>query len=372
MKLNIISFDNPFPPKYGGVIDVFFKIKALHQIGFEIYLHCYIEDKDIVEIELKNITKEIFFYKINRNPFFFFSTHPFSALSRCSNNLVKNIKDNTAPILFEGLQTTYLMDKLSLNNRKIYLRLHNLEANYYLGVSKSETNWIKKVIYFTEGIKYKRFQTRISSFDRVFALSIFENDYIHSFYNKKTNYIPVFHGNSTIKNLSEFGNYAIYHGDLRISDNKKAVEFLISVFKKINDYPLIIASSSGKEFIKKKIRENTNIKFVELNNEQQLNQLLEGAHINVLLSFQKSGTKLKLINSLFNSRFCLINANIVDDPQIKSLCYFADTKNDFVIKINELRLKPYLERGSREEVLYKILSDKTNAQKIKDLIVQID
>ncbi len=39
--LHIISFDIPYPPNYGGVIDVYFKIRTLHELGIKIHLHCF-------------------------------------------------------------------------------------------------------------------------------------------------------------------------------------------------------------------------------------------------------------------------------------------------------------------------------------------
>ena len=39
--LHIISFDVPYPPSYGGVIDVFYKIKAFYEAGIKIHLHCF-------------------------------------------------------------------------------------------------------------------------------------------------------------------------------------------------------------------------------------------------------------------------------------------------------------------------------------------
>ena len=39
--LHIISFAIPFPANYGGVIDVFYKLKALHANGIKIHLHCF-------------------------------------------------------------------------------------------------------------------------------------------------------------------------------------------------------------------------------------------------------------------------------------------------------------------------------------------
>ena len=34
--IHIIVFDVPYPSDYGGIIDVFYKLKALHQLGVNI------------------------------------------------------------------------------------------------------------------------------------------------------------------------------------------------------------------------------------------------------------------------------------------------------------------------------------------------
>ena len=34
-KIHIVSFDIPYPPNYGGIIDVFYKIKTLFELGYE-------------------------------------------------------------------------------------------------------------------------------------------------------------------------------------------------------------------------------------------------------------------------------------------------------------------------------------------------
>ncbi len=40
-SINIISFNIPYPPNYGGIIDVYYKLKSLHNLGVKIYLHCF-------------------------------------------------------------------------------------------------------------------------------------------------------------------------------------------------------------------------------------------------------------------------------------------------------------------------------------------
>ncbi|MET0760416.1 MAG: hypothetical protein ABWZ56_08340 [Flavobacterium sp.] len=367
-KLHIISFDNPFPPVYGGVIDVFYKIKALHELGIEIYLHCFIDEIKEENSVLKQYVKEVYYYKRNKkNIFKLLSRFPFAVVSRYHKALISNINNVEAPILFEGLQTTFAMHEHHFKNRKLMLRLHNLEANYFSGLAKSETNLAKRTLFGLEATKYKSYQKIISKFDATFTLSVSETNYVQEHFGN-ANYIPVFHGNETVVKLSEFGKFALYHGDLRMADNKRAVAFLIKVFKKIPDYKLVIASGCGADFVKNKIITTSNVSFVSIENQEHLNQLLEEAHLNVMLSFQQSGTKLKLINSLYKSRFCIINRNMVDDENVRNLCEMAESKAEFINVVNRLKNQPYLDNNRREKVLFEVLDDSKNAKKLMEFI----
>lgn len=365
--LHIISFDNPFPPVYGGVIDVFFKIKALYELGFEIYLHCFVKEIPIDNCVLKNFVKEIYFYEKKYKFLNILSFTPFSVVSRYDENMIFNINRIEGAILFEGLQSTYVLNKQVFKNRNIFLRLHNLESDYYNGLYKSEKNYIKKLLLGLEALKYKPYQEIIRKFDAVFTLSHFETDFVNFHYNN-AHYIPVFHGNPAVVELSSFGKFAIYHGDLRLADNKRAVLFLIDVFIKIPDYQLVIASKDGKFFVESHIQSMSNVSFFEIENYSQLEHLLSEAHINVMLSFQKSGTKLKVVNSLYKSRHCIINKNMVDDEKICNLCTIAENEIDFITNINKLRNEPYLDSKRREIILNTLLNDEKNAVAITTIM----
>ena len=39
--LHVVAFDVPYPANYGGVIDVFYRIKALVEAGIKVHLHCF-------------------------------------------------------------------------------------------------------------------------------------------------------------------------------------------------------------------------------------------------------------------------------------------------------------------------------------------
>jgi hypothetical protein len=98
--------------------------------------------------------------------------------------------------------------------------------------------------------------------------------------------------------------------------------------------------------------------------------LLGQAHINVTWSFQKSGTKLKIINSLFNSRFSIINDNIIDDVVISDLCCKVESKEELILAIKKLKNRAFTDFNRRSEVLELNLNDNTNVKLIDEIITR--
>lgn len=365
--IHIISFDNPYPPVYGGVIDVFYKLKAFHSQGFSIHLHCYTDQLPDNVSELEQYTEKLYFYERKKKGRKLLALSPFSVASRYNESLVENLQKLDAPLWFEGLQSTYLLQKHDFTGRKKFLRLLNLESNYFRGLGKSENNPLKKILFAIESVKYGWYQKIIARFDAVFTLSLYETKYVAEHFGN-AHYIPVFHGNFEVSDLSGFGKYALYHGDLRMADNRRAALFLIDVFKNIPDCQLVIASNRGKRLIKKQIAAFPNILHTDIKNQAHMDALMHEAHMSVMLSFQESGTKLKSINSLYKTRHCIINGNMVDDPDIRALCTMAETKQEFIAAVNQLKNEPYTGFEKRKKVLYSILNDNTNAQKVSEII----
>lgn len=363
--LHIISFNYPYPPSYGGIIDVYYKIKALSELGVKIHLHCFVDCvPEKVDSEIKNITENVFFYKKKKNPLSYFSSVPFAAVIRKSDLLLGNLMKTKAPILFEGLQTTSILDHLNSSEHRLYLRLHNNEAEYYKGLSSSEKNIFKKIIYNIEAIKYKHFQKkRLKEFKSIFCLS--EKEYRETEnYSENAQLIHIFHGNHMVKALDKKGGYFLFHGDLSISDNKKALEEVIELFKGLSEYKLIVASDRASEDIKKKINSIENINLVPIETNENLYHLLENAHANILLSFQNSGTKVKLFNSLYNSRFVIINQNITDDRSLRDLCFFGSNMKEIRQHIIDIAERDYSGSEIRRTVLEREHSDESKAEEM--------
>lgn len=362
-SLHIVCFDNPYPPNYGGIIDVYFKIKALHQLGYQVYLHCYVKEVPQEFDALKAITHEVYFYQIALNPLYFFNSIPFSVRCRADKQLIYNIQKVNAPIFFEGLKTVYALHTGALKTSKAFLRLQNIEEHYFEGIANQEKSWIKKILYNIESIKYTSFKSVFKKCHTVFTLSTFENDIVKS-WGVPTMFVPVFHGNELVVPLKGFGSYALYHGDLNTSDNRKAVLFLIEVFKQLPQYKLVIAAGKKESFVTRQIGNQNNISFVRLEDFNHLKTLFREAHICISWSFQKAGTKLKLINSIFNSRHCLINDNVIDDTIVEDLCVKVHETEELLKTIPELFSKPYDDYERRRNVLEEYMSDLKNAEVI--------
>lgn len=371
-ELHIISFNYPYPPSYGGIIDVFYKIKALSDIGIKIHLHCFVDTiPEKVDHEIKNLVMNIFFYQKKKNLLLYFSGKPYAAAIRSSKTLLENITKIQAPVLFEGMQTTDGIDILKNKGFKIYLRLHNNESSYYKGLATSEKNIFKKIIYTIESLKFNHYQKKLlKKFDAVFCLS--RKEYHEAAYiSKNAVLIHLFHGNESVKDLDKKGSYFLFHGDLSISDNRKALDETIILFKTLPKLQLVVASDRANESIRKKINKFENIQLVPIGNESNLHFLLENAHANILLSYQNSGTKVKLFNALYNSRFVIINQNITDEKSLINLCCYGPDIEEIRKQIIKVAGQDYTLVDARKEILLQNYSDKTKAKELAAILFKV-
>ena len=319
--------------------------------------------------ELKKYCKKTYYYN-RETPFKkIFSTIPYIVNSRKSIELENNLISVNAPILFEGIHTTSPLRCKALNDRTTAVRTHNIEHDYYKYLFRSEKNVFKKIYFLLESIKLRSYEKIINNCNFIFAISKFEQQYFEENYNSKSIYLPAFHSNTSIKNLSNKGNFAFYHGNLKISDNIRAVDYLIDVFKTL-DYQLVVAGNIENTKFQNRVNRYENINFIQLGDQNQLNQLFMQAHINVLPSFQKTGIKLKLLNSLFNGRFCIVNPEMVEGTGLESLCYITKNKLELKKQILNLINSDYkIEEITQRKSSLKDFDNKKNAKKIAALLI---
>lgn len=365
-RVHLVSFDIPYPPNYGGIIDVFFKIKELNNLGVEVFLHTYIFDDKTKQSELEKYCKEIYYYKRKNSFLSLFSKLPFRVKSRSSKNLIMNLKSLHIPIIFEGLHSAYPL--VEFNFKNAFVRTHNIEHNYFFGLSKSEKNIFKKIFFYIEAIKLKKFEKILKKVTGILTISPFEQEYFLNIYGKKAIYIPVFHDAIMLDNTIKKGSFILFHGDLRIADNIKAALFLIDVYKQTN-FKFIVASSCKNKDVLHQIKKYKNIFFEDIPSQLALEKLFANAHINTLLTFQKTGIKLKLLNTLYQGKFIIANTKMIEETGLENLCELANTKQEILNKTQELFAKVFsdAEMHKRQEKL-KSFSPKENAKKMIDFI----
>ena len=126
LSINIIAFDIPYPANYGGIIDIFYKLKTLKKLGANIILHCFEYNKS-QQKELDKYCSEIYYYPRQNGLRYLFSKLPFIVVTRNNKQLLINLKANDFPILFEGLHSCYFLNSKELKQRKNIVRAHNIE-----------------------------------------------------------------------------------------------------------------------------------------------------------------------------------------------------------------------------------------------------
>jgi hypothetical protein len=98
--------------------------------------------------------------------------------------------------------------------------------------------------------------------------------------------------------------------------------------------------------------------------------LIRNAQINVMVTDQPTGLKLKLMNALYNGRFCLVNDDMVRGTALDQLCVLAETPEQFISEISRLIDEDFTEedREERDDALKELYQNDKNAQLIIDTI----
>lgn len=337
--IHIVSFDVPYPANYGGVIDVFFKLKALSERGVKVHLHTFEYGREHSPV-LEKLCFSVNYYKRDTSFKKSLQRLPYIVTSRLSDELIGNLKKDDYPVLLEGLHCCGVLLDESMAGRKVFVRAHNVEHDYYRLLAKSERNLYKKLYYSMEAVKLRRFEKILDNASAVFAISNNDFEYFRSRY-ENVHLIPAFNGFSDVNVVEGQGDYVLYHGRLDVAENYDAAEFLITkVFSRL-DVRLKIAGMNPPERLVALAAENQNVELIPNPDDSTMQQLIRNAQVNVLVTAQPTGLKLKLLNALFNGRHCLVNSKMIDGLNIDDLCVVADSADEFVEAISILMTMPF-------------------------------
>ena len=367
-KIHIVSFNIPSPPNYGGVIDVFYKIKHLDKANVDIILHCFQYGREKSE-ELEKMCSRVHYYKRKKGPFYLFSSLPYIVETRSSKTLLKNLQEDIAPILFEGLHTCFYLQHPLLAAYKKIVRTHNIEHHYYRYLSLTEKNIFKRYYFKQEAIKLRCFEKKLKNASALLSISPDDTTYFRNKY-RMGKFIPAFHPFDKVNIKKGLGDYILFHGNLSVGENLKAVNYLLDrIFSEIT-LPFVIAGKNPPEMLKQKVDHIPHVSLISNPDKEVMDRLTQNAQINLIPTFQPTGLKLKLLSSLFLGRHCITNTLMVSNTGLAHLCYVADNVVDMIQLIQqkfEEEITPH-EVNQRKEVLETQFSNEYNAKQIYDIL----
>jgi hypothetical protein len=298
-----------------------------------------------------------------------FVKKPYIVVSRSSEELQKNLLKDKHPILFEGIHSTYFLNDHRLKDRKLIVRTHNIEHEYYKNLAKVEANIFKRYYFYNEASKLETYEAILAHAHIIAAISPNDSSYLQTKF-KTAYYIPAFHAYTRVAGKTGKGAYAFYHGNLAIGENDVAAMYLVEEVFKNNATTLLIAGSKPSMALRSVVQKRNNITLISDLTTKQINQLVMDAQVNVLPTFQPTGIKLKLLSALYNGRFSLVNTPMVENTGLEPLCSIADSPSAMREKVLQIMKNEFtsFDIAYREQLLNETFNNKVNAERLKNLI----
>lgn len=371
--LHIVSFDVPYPANYGGVIDVFYKIRALHSKGIKIILHNIEYPGRERAPQLEAFCEKVYYYPRKCGLNSAISVLPYIVKSRRSDELIANLLTDSYPILFEGLHSCFYIDDARLKHRKLIYRESNIEHKYYFNLFRAEHSLRKKLYFLIESARLMLFQRTLEHASLMLVVSECDTRYLKSkFPEKDIRYLPSFHSNECINIVVGTGDYALYHGNIEVPENEAAAAFLINKVFANSQHKLIIAGMNPPKRITDLAEKYENISVIANPDDETMFSLIRNAQANILVTFQATGLKLKLLNTLYNGRHCLVNGAMLNGTGLEKLCHVAETPQQLRLKLDELFQKPFRdeEATGRKNLLERDYSNSVNAERLIDAVFE--
>lgn len=346
--INIVSFNVPYPPNYGGIIDVYYKVKALRDLGCEVTLHCYEYERPAAP-ELEALCAKVYYYPRRTGIFPNISLRPYNVVGRDSETLIENLLKNDLPILYEGLISCHSISDPRLEGRVKVYREANIEHDYFRHLAKAETNPVKKLFFNIESWRMRRYEKVLRHASLIAAISTADADELRSrFPGVPVAFIPCFSENAALQINPVDLPVVLYHAKLSVPENNRAALYLVRhVFPHLECRCIVAGMEPGSALLAE-AQKVPNVT-VEVNpSQERMRELMSTAHITLLTTFQATGLKLKLLGSLFAGKHIVANSKMVHGSGLDSLVHIADSPEAQIMTCNALISVPFTEADIEE------------------------
>lgn len=331
-SIHIISLDVPFPADYGGAVDIYHRIRALAELGYEIHLHCYEYGRGKPK-ELTDLVQNVFYYKRKKTVLDWLNPLPFIVQTRKSRSLLDQLLLDDAPILFEGLHTTYFLNHPQLSERIKIVRTHNIEHDYYERLAQNTTGW-KKRFYLSEAKKLRKYEGVLQNATHILAIKPSDRDYF-SRYQSSCHLLPPCIEEIEVSTQKATDPFALFHGNLSVPENERAVYWLLDHLVPHCSTRILVAGKNPSAELKKRLAA-ANVTLHANPSDGELKQLLSSAHVHLMRTDQGTGVKLKLMHALLTSGHVIANKLMIEGSFADELCLLAETEEQWITELERL------------------------------------
>lgn len=364
-----MAFDNPWPPDYGGAIDVFYKIKALHDEGARIHLHLFAYGRYDTG-PLRELTESLTVYPRRRNPLYWLSPQPYIVRSRRRKRLEKRLRDGALPVWMEGIHTTAALPRLLPGQLKM-IRIHNIEHAYYAYLARHEKHPLRRLYYRSESAKLRRYEPAVWPLaDLNFSVSARDRQTVGAV--APAEVLPVFHPFTDVRiPPASTTPFVLFHGNLSVIENSRAAVFLWQKVVRPLGLHMVVAGKNPPETLRRLARQNPRLGLVANPGADQMERLIRTAEVHLIYSDNLAGFKLKLLYALFRGRQVLASRALVEDSPVAGAVETAETPQEWRERLRLMMQTPWDEikaLQTRRRLLNDYFDNRQNARQILEYV----
>ena len=323
-SLHIVTLDVPFPADYGGAIDMYTRILALKEAGFTIHLHCFEYGRgEMPEAIAQKLADKVFYYKRKTGVFSQLSSKPYIIKSRENQELQARLLADKWPVLLEGQHCSVFAKGLQDAGKRVLVRMHNIEWQYYSNLAESSTRILERFYYRTEAKKLQRDEQCLRGIP---LACITENDTEH--YRSmgfNAHWLPPVIENE--QQAGELKDYYLFHGNLSVAENEEAIRLILAEnAKHAFSEKVVIAGKNPSETLRRQVLD-AGFELIANPDGTVMSELIQQAKVHLLITKKVSGIKLKLLQSLAANGVCVATAEMLENTGLNDLCVVWDERD---------------------------------------------
>ena len=353
--IHIVCPEAPWPLTSGSRIDMFYRLRYLHEAGITIFLHYFsMSEGSRHPTELNPYCKAIYVYPLEKNGA---RQWPDRIRLRSHPALLARLQIDQHPIILEGLSCCGHLHALWSPQRKILVRIQQLQHRYLQEKGTQTKNPVLWLRWYIERKKLLLFKRQLPA--QVWYACTNEGQ--ANYYREKlglphTKVLPVFSPYHKVLSKEGLGSFCLFQGDLSEKETEKILVWLLTkVFSRVS-IPFVIAGQHPSPRIEKLVHLYQHTCLVANPGETEMDDLIQKAQTHVLPSSVSAGTSIRLLHALSQGRHCICNTNALKDTPLKEACYSADSAAGIASLITELHHRPF---GEEEVALRRRLLQET-------------